>query len=68
MPDFSIKWWRRRNFKIYFAINYLVETVLIQGSTSSTIKDKVRLVSNYKINKRGIFVRLKISRFRDDLI
>ena len=41
--------------------------VWIQRNTSSTIKDKVRLVSNYKIKTRGIFIRLKISRFRNDL-
>ena len=65
MPNFSIKWWRR-NSKIYFTINYLMVPVWIHRNTSSTIKDKVRLISNYKINTRGIFIRLKISQFRND--
>ena len=61
MPIFSIKRWNRRNSKVY-----LIVTVGIQGSTISTIKNEVMLISYDKINTRGFFIRFKISWFKND--
>ena len=46
MPHFSFSWGRRRNFEIYLTMDDLMMTLWIQRGSSSTVQNKIGLVSD----------------------